>query len=212
MKIHRFIFSPIEVNTYILADDSGDCAIIDCACFDKTECDVLESFISANKLNPVALLTTHCHFDHIFGNRFVLEKYGLKTQFHELDRFYFDNFTAHTARYGFEKDAQPEPMRYIADNETIEFGAITLKAIHVPGHSPGSLVYYNEKENCVFTGDVLFAGSIGRTDLPGGDFDTLVSGIQQKLFTLPASTVVYPGHGAATDIGKEIATNPWFNR
>jgi len=210
MNIYKLVFSPIQVNTYIIAGDSGDCAILDCACFNKKECDMLESFISSNKLNPVVLLNTHCHFDHIFGNKFILEKYNLRTQYHELEKSNNDGFLERIIRSGWKLDAQPEPMRYIADNEIIEFDSVSLKALHVPGHTSGSLAFYSEKEGCVFTGDALFAGSIGRTDLPGGDYDTLIASIQNRLFTLPPSTVVYPGHGDSSEIGNEIASNPWF--
>ena len=210
MNIYKFIFSPIEVNTYIIAGDSGDCAILDCACFNKEERDILESFINSNKLNPVALLNTHCHFDHIFGNKFIFEKYNLKTQYHELEESNRIGFLERIMRSSWKFDAQPEPMRYIADNEIIEFDTVSLKALHVPGHTSGSLALYSEKEGCVFTGDALFAGSIGRTDLPGGDFNMLINSIQKRLFTLPASTTVYPGHGPSSEIGKELTSNPWF--
>ena len=210
MKIYKLVFSPIEVNTYIIAGNSGDCAILDCACFNKEECDILESFIQSNKLNPVALLNTHCHFDHIFGNKFILEKYNLRTQYHEQEESNRDGFMARIMRSGWKLDESPEPERYIADNEIIEFDSVSLKALLVPGHTSGSLAFYSEKGSCVFTGDALFAGSIGRTDLPGGNLDTLKDSIQKKLFTLPASTVVYPGHGDSSEIGKEISTNPWF--
>ena len=212
MKIYKLVFSPIEVNTYIIAGDSGDCAILDCACFDKKERDTLVSFITSNKLNPVALLNTHCHFDHIFGNRFIFEKYNLKSQYHEQEEPVQNSFTQRIMRSGWKFDAPPEPAKYINDNEVIEFDTVSLKALYVPGHTPGSLAFYSEKEGCVFTGDALFAGSIGRTDLQGGDFDTLIDSIQKRLFTLPASTIVYPGHGASTEIGIEIASNPWFKR
>jgi len=210
MKIYKLVFSPIEVNTYIIAGDSGDCAILDCACFNKKECDILESFIESNKFNPVALLNTHCHFDHIFGNKFVFEKYNLKSQYHEQEEFNHNGFIERVMRSGWKLDAPPEPERYIADNEIIEFDSVSLKALHVPGHTLGSLAFYNEKEGYVFTGDALFAGSIGRTDLSGGNLNTLIASIQKKLFTLPASTVVYPGHGSKTEIGIEITSNPWF--
>jgi glyoxylase-like metal-dependent hydrolase (beta-lactamase superfamily II) len=212
MKIYKLVFSPIEVNTYIIAGDSGDCAILDCACFNKAECNALESFLSSHKLNPVVLLNTHCHFDHIFGNKFMFEKYNLRTQYHKSEESNHAGFLERIMRSSWKFDAPPEPMRYIADNEIIEFDSVSLKALHVPGHTSGSLAFYSEKESCVFTGDALFAGSIGRTDLPGGDFNTLIASIQNRLFTLPASTVVYPGHGPETEIGKEIASNPWFNR
>ena len=211
MKIYKLVFSPIEVNTYIIASDSGDCAIIDCACFNKKECDILESFIESNKLNPVVLLNTHCHFDHIFGNKFIFEKYNLKSQYHEQEKSIHDGFMERIMRSGWKFDAPPEPERYIADNEMIEFNSVSLRALHVPGHTSGSLAFYSEKEGCVFTGDALFAGSIGRTDLPGGNFNTLIASIQKRLFTLPPSTVVYPGHGDSSEIGNEITSNPWFN-
>jgi len=210
MKIYKLVFSPIEVNTYIIASDSGDCAIIDCACFNKEECDIFESFIKSHKLNPVVLLNTHCHFDHIFGNKFILEKYNLRTQYHEQEEHNHSGFMERIMRSSWKLDAPPKPMRYIADNELIEFDSICLKALLVPGHTSGSLAFYNEKEGCVFTGDALFAGSIGRTDLPGGDYDTLIASIQNRLFTLPPSTVVYPGHGDSSEIGNEITSNPWF--
>ena len=210
MKTYKFTFSPIEVNTYIIAGDSGDCAIIDCACFNKDECNTLESFISSNKLNPVALLNTHCHFDHIFGNKFIFDRYNLKTQCHKSEESNHTGFLERIMRSSWKFDAPPEPMRYIADNEMIVFDTVSLKALLVPGHTSGSLAFYSEKDDCVFTGDALFAGSIGRTDLPGGNFETLISSIQNKLFTLPASTIIYPGHGPSSEIGKEIATNPWF--
>jgi glyoxylase-like metal-dependent hydrolase (beta-lactamase superfamily II) len=212
MKIYKLVFSPIEVNTYIIAGDSGDCAILDCACFDKKECDTLESFIESKNLNPVVLLNTHCHFDHIFGNKFILEKYNLKTQYHELEESNRNGFLDRILRSGWKLDAQPEPMRYIVDNEIIEFDTVSLKALHVPGHTSGSLAFYSEKEGCVFVGDALFAGSIGRTDLPGGNFDTLIGSIQKRLFTLPTTTIVYPGHGDSSEIGKEITSNPWFKQ
>ena len=210
MKIHKFVFSPIEVNTYIIAGDSGDCAIIDCACFNEQERDTLASFIETNNLNPVVLLNTHCHFDHIFGNKFIFEKYNLRTRHHEQEEANHSGFIERVMRSGWKLDAPPDPASYIEDNELIEFDNVSLKALHVPGHTPGSLAFYSEKNGCVFTGDALFAGSIGRTDLQGGNFDMLINSIQNRLFTLPASTVVYPGHGSRTRIGREITENPWF--
>jgi glyoxylase-like metal-dependent hydrolase (beta-lactamase superfamily II) len=211
MKIKRFIFSPIEENTYVLIDDSGDCAIIDCGCYEKSEFEELENFITENKLNPVLLLNTHCHLDHIFGNRFMQNKYGLRTLCHEKEEYNRTNAAEHALLFGLSMEDSPSPERLLNDNDFVEFGNTKLKALHVPGHSPGSLAFYCEKDNVVFTGDALFPGSIGRTDLPGGDFETLTSSIKTKLFTLPEETVVYAGHGGETTIGKEIRTNPWFN-
>lgn len=211
MEIYRFIFSPIEVNTYVLADNSGDCAIIDCGCYETYESEELASFIDDNKLNPVLLLNTHCHLDHIFGNRFILEKYNLRTHCSEMDEMNRKSSQQHATLFGLTMEMPPEPGKFINDGDSVTFGTTELKALHVPGHTTGSLAFYSEKNGCVFTGDALFAGSIGRTDLEGGDFETLINSIKNKLFILPGSTIVYAGHGGETTIEREMRSNPWFN-
>lgn len=211
MKIFKFVFSPIEVNTYILVEESGDCTIIDCGCYDRQEFRKLEEFIEGHNLNPVLLLNTHCHLDHIFGNRFVLEKYGLKTFSCELDEMNRKDAVSHAMLFGLTMENPPEPAGFISDNQIVSFGTTELVALHVPGHTTGSLAFYSEKNGCVFTGDALFAGSIGRTDLLGGDYSTLIESIKCKLFVLPPSTVVYSGHGNETTIGKELKSNPFFS-
>jgi hydroxyacylglutathione hydrolase len=211
MKISKFVFSPIDVNTYILEDPSGACAILDCGCYDKNETWQLEKFISHNNLHPVLLLNTHCHLDHVFGNKFILEKYGLKTHSSVDDELNRKSAAQHALLFGLTMDTPPEPEEFIDDNQVIMFGNTELLALHVPGHTAGSIAFYSQKDNCVFTGDALFSGSIGRTDLPGGDYDTLIRSIKTKLFVLPPSTVVYSGHGNETTIDKEIRTNPFFN-
>jgi hydroxyacylglutathione hydrolase len=211
MKIFKLVFSPIEVNTYILADDSGDCAILDCGCYDKKECGRLESFIRDKKIKPVLLLNTHCHLDHVFGNNFVLERYGLRTFSSELDEYNRRDAREHAALFGLTMEEPPIPAGFITDNQIVSFGTTELVALLVPGHTSGSLAFYSEKNNCVFTGDALFAGSIGRTDLQGGDYDTLIESIKCRLFVLPPSTVVYAGHGNETTIGQEMKSNPFFH-
>lgn len=210
MEIYKFVFSPIEVNSYILDDKSGDCAIIDCGCYNSEEFEKLATFINQKKLNPTLLLTTHCHLDHIFGNKFILERYNLRTYSSEYDEMNRKNAVQHAMLFGLAMDNQPEPAGFLTDNQVITFGTTELVALHVPGHSAGSLAFYSEKNGCVFTGDALFAGSIGRTDLPGGDFETLIKSIQSKLFVLPPSTIVYPGHGDETTIEREMRSNPYF--
>jgi hydroxyacylglutathione hydrolase len=211
MEIFRFVFSPIEVNTYILADQSGDCAIIDCGCYDKVESERLEKFISDKKINPVLLLNTHCHLDHIFGNKFILEKYNLRTFSSELEEGNRKNAVQHSMLFGLSMENSPVPSGFISHNQVVTFGNTELLALHVPGHSAGSLAFYSEKNGCVFTGDALFAGSIGRTDLPGGGYDILIRSIKNHLFKLPPSTVVYSGHGNETTIEKEMKSNPYFS-
>lgn len=211
MEIFRLVFCPIEVNTYILADQSGDCAIIDCGCYDKIEFNELKTFLNDKKLRPVLLLNTHCHLDHIFGNKYMLQQYNLRTFSNEFEEFNRKNAVKHSLLYGMTMDEPPEPAGFISDNQTISFGSNQLIALHVPGHTAGSIAFYSKEDGVVFTGDALFSGSIGRTDLPGGSYDTLISSIKNKLFVLPSSTVAYPGHGDQTTIGKEMSTNPFFS-
>jgi glyoxylase-like metal-dependent hydrolase (beta-lactamase superfamily II) len=210
MNIHRLVFSPISVNTYILEDGSGECAVIDCGCYDRSEFATLVDFFMEKKLKPVLLLNTHCHLDHVFGNGFMLEKYGLRTLSGEPDEKNRRNATHHAMIFGLEMQEPPEPESFLTDGQEIRFNNIAFRSIHVPGHSPGSMAFYFETEKVVFTGDALFAGSIGRTDLPGGMHETLLESIRQKLLVLPPETIVYPGHGESTDIGTEMRTNPWL--
>jgi hydroxyacylglutathione hydrolase len=210
MEIYKLVFSPIQVNTYVLADKSGDCAIIDCGCYDNGEFKKLTELIEEKKLNPVLLLNTHCHLDHIFGNGLIFEKYGLRSHFSKLEEPNRRNSPNHAMIFGLEMEESPAAEAYIEHNQAVGFGNISLKALHVPGHTAGSLAFYSEAHSCVFTGDALFAGSIGRSDLPGGDFNTLVTSIKSNLLTLPGETVVYSGHGPETTIEKESRTNPWL--
>jgi hydroxyacylglutathione hydrolase len=212
MEIIRLVFNPIEVNTYVLSDESGDCAIIDCGCYDHHEFTELAELLKKKNLNPVLLLNTHCHLDHIFGNGFMLEKYNLRPLSHKEDEKNRKNAVNHAIMFGLSMDEPPEPGGYIIDGQKLSFGNTELLTLHVPGHSRGSVSFYSEKDHTVFTGDALFAGSIGRTDLPGGDFKTLISSIKTRLFTLPEDTEVYPGHGEETTIGFEKETNPYFVR
>jgi len=211
MKIYKLVFSPIQVNTYILAEDSGDCAIIDCGCYDKNESDEFSNFLDDKQLKPVMLLNTHSHLDHIFGNKFILERYGLRAYASELDEINRKNAAQHALIFGLSMDEPPETGGFITDNQIVTFGNTKLLALHVPGHTTGSIAFYSVPDKCVFTGDALFAGSIGRTDLPGGNYEILMNSIREKLFTLPPSTVVYPGHGEKTTIDNEIKTNPFFS-
>jgi hydroxyacylglutathione hydrolase len=210
MEVTKFVFSPIEVNTYVLAAPSGECAIIDCGCYDMEEFSMLTGFIESSGLTPVILLNTHCHLDHIFGNRFVYEKYGLSPISNELEEPNRKNAPAHAMIFGLSMEIPPVPGRYISDRQVVEFAGIKLLALHVPGHTAGSIAYYCESEKCVFTGDALFSGSIGRTDLPGGNYNTLISSIKHQLLTLAPETIVYSGHGSPTTIEMEKNTNQFL--
>ena len=210
MEIFKLVFSPIQVNTYILADQTGECAIIDCGCYDRNEFSAFVDFIKSKRLTPVLLLNTHCHLDHIFGNGFIKEKYKLSPWSSELEEPNRKNAVNHSMLFGLSMDIPPEPAGFISDKQKLVFGGTSLLALHVPGHAPGSIAFYSESDGCVFTGDALFAGSIGRTDLPGGNFETLISSIKNQLLILPGQTVVYSGHGPVTTIEREMNTNQYL--
>lgn len=211
MKIHSFVFSPISVNTYVVEADNGECAVIDCGCYDDNEFSQLTGFLEKNSLKPVLLLNTHCHLDHIFGNGKMLEKYGLKTKACKTEEENRKNAPVHAMLYGMEMEAPPEIGEHIGDGESVAFADITFEALYVPGHSAGSIAWYCKDDGCVFTGDALFAGGVGRSDLPGGNHDQLIRNIKGRLLTLPSDTVVYPGHGESSTIGAEKKDNPWLS-
>lgn len=211
MKIYKEVFSPIDVNTYIITGDGTACIVIDCGCYGKTEEKRLADLLSSLKLEPVLLLNTHCHLDHIFGNAVMLEKYGLRSWFHEEEKFNHLTSPKHAIMFGLTMEPPPEPAGYLSDGEIITSAGLDLEVIAVPGHSSGGVAFYSRENGVVFTGDALFAGSIGRSDLPGGNHQQLLDNIRNRLFTLPPDTVVYPGHGPETTIGEEIKSNPFFS-
>lgn len=212
MNIKVFEFNPIAVNTYVLYDETGECVIIDAACFFPNEQQELLSFINNNKLVVKHLLNTHLHFDHVFGVNFMEEQFDVKMKAHKADEFLLASMQQQMAMFGFPANGKyiPTMGEYINENDIIEFGNQKLSIMSVPGHSPGSIVFYNKKENLVISGDVLFNGSIGRTDLPQGDHNLLIDGIKTKLLVLPEDTVVYPGHGPSTTIKGEKQMNPFL--
>ena len=210
MKIKEFVFNPFQENTYVLYDDTSECVIIDAGCYNREEDDMLEAFIKVLKLKPVALLNTHCHIDHIFGNAFVYKRYGLQPQIHALEEVVLEAAPRICEMYGLQMRTTPSGLITLTDKGIFHFGNTDLKMIHVPGHSPGSICFYHEEEGKLIGGDVLFQGGIGRTDLPGGDLQTLLIGIQQQLFILPDEVVVYSGHGPQTTIGYEKQYNPFL--
>ena len=211
MKIHHLVFSPFEVNTYIVTDKSKECVIIDPACNNKQEQEYLLKFIKENNLKPVKLLNTHCHLDHVFGNKFVCDTFNLETEASKDEEFNLDNAANAAKLYGVQME-EPYPIKkYIKEGEKIKFGFSELDILHIPGHTSGSLVFHSADEKFAIAGDVLFNGSIGRTDLPGGNYETLISQIKLKLFNLDDDTDIYPGHGPQTTVGNEKNDNPFFS-
>lgn len=211
MEIKIFEFNPVAENTYVLYDDTHECVIIDAGCFYPDERHGLLNFILNNDLIVKHLLNTHLHFDHVFGNAFVKEQFQILPKANKEDEFLLDGMDAQLRMFGFpEMEKTPGIETYIKENDVIEFGNQKLIVLEVPGHSPGSVAFYNEQDKCVFSGDVLFRGSIGRTDLTRADHGQLMESIRTKLFTLPMETTVYPGHGPATTIREEMKNNPFF--
>ena len=212
MKIRSFTFNEFEENTYILYDETGACAIVDPGCNTRSEQNDLVRFIEENQLKPELLLNTHCHIDHVFGNRFVADTYNLSLTANEKETDVLNSASAVAMMYQMNYEPSREIQTFLYHDDKIRFGDTTLKVIFTPGHSPGSISFYCEATGIVIAGDVLFLNSIGRTDLPGGDYDVLIHSIRTQLFTLPDGTKVFPGHGNSTSIGFEKQFNPFFQK
>ncbi len=212
MDIKIFVNNPWEENTIVLYDDTKEAAVIDCGCFLEEERRAVQSFLTKKGLKPVVLLNTHLHPDHIFGNGFMKKTYGLETQAGEEDNFLIRHAVEYAAMLGITGISQPpEAGKFLKDGDVIRFGESELEAIAVPGHSPGGLCFYSKKDKLLIAGDVLFAGSVGRSDLPGGNGTQLLEAIRSRLFVLDGDVKVVPGHGPATTIEKERKHNPFFH-
>ena len=211
IKIQSFAFNGFQENTYVLFDESKKCIIIDPGCYEQNEKLELERFIVDNELEPVKLINTHCHIDHVLGNRFVAEKWSLDLEMHELDLPTLHSVKDYCQLYGFHNyEESPEPSTFLKEGDKIHFGNSSLDVLFTPGHAPGHIVLYSNEQHFVIGGDVLFQMSIGRTDLPGGDYDTLINSIKDKLLPLDEQTKVYSGHGPSTTIGYEKTNNPFL--
>jgi len=209
LKVKVFVFNPIMENTYLLYDETQEAIIIDCGASNEREEKQLADFIKENNLKLKRLLTTHLHYDHLLGNGFIYETYGLKPEYNKSEET-VSEIKELNAALAPARCKQIEAGHFIENEEEIVFGNTALKALLTPGHSIGSLSYYSEKDECVFSGDTLFHHDIGRTDLPGGNYDELINSIRNQLFTLPDNTVVYPGHESPTTIEEEKLNNPYF--
>jgi len=210
-NIQSFTNNPYQENTYILYDESGECAIIDPGMETAAEQNAVVNFIKEKHLKPVLLLNTHCHIDHVLGNKFIFDQYGLKPKFNKGELELLEAVAAYAPSMGIRYEVSPLPDEYLPETGIVKFGNTELMLIFAPGHSPAHLCFYDKNANLLIAGDVLFRNSIGRTDLPGGSFTQLVDNIEQKLFKLPDDCTVYPGHGPETTIGFEKQTNPFLN-
>lgn len=211
LKIQSFTFNPFQENTYILYNDQKECVIIDPGMYTASEQNQLDAFIKENQLKPIQLINTHCHIDHIFGNNYCVNKYRLELFIHKKEIPVLESGLQTAKIYGLNYDESPMATQFIDESNVIKIGNETLSIIFTPGHSPGSLSFYSQSNQFVIVGDALFFQSIGRTDLPGGDYDTLIESIQNQLMILPNETTVYSGHGTETTIGHEKLYNPFLN-
>lgn len=211
-QIKTFTFSPIQENTYLLYNEQNQVIIIDPGCYFDDERETLARFIDENHLIPQLLLNTHCHLDHVFGNKWVYETYGLHLHLHSEEKKVLEFAPASGLMWNLPFDQYNGPLIELEPGTEIQLGDDRLKILFTPGHSPGHVCFYSEAQHFIIGGDVLFKESIGRTDLPGGNFETLIKSIKQELLTLPENTEVYSGHGPSTQIGHEKKHNPFLQR
>lgn len=213
MNIKKFTFNPWQENTYIVYDETGECALVDMGCISKDDQMAVKTFVDDHDLKVKYLLNTHLHIDHILGNAFAKATYNAPLLAHENDEFLIENAATYAEQIGFKLQANPPSAdQFIDEGDIIELGETKLKVMHVPGHSPGSLVYYHEASGILLSGDVLFYESIGRTDLIYGNHSALIKGITSKILSLPDETQIHPGHGPQTSIAHEKTHNPFLKQ
>lgn len=210
LKIKSFIFSPIQENTYLLYNEFNHCAIVDPGCYFDAEKEELTQFIKDNSLRVIHLLNTHCHLDHVFGNKYVAKTYSLTPQIHKNEEQVLAFAPTSGLMYDLPFDNYTGQLLFLKQGDVVSIGKDELVVIEAPGHSPGHICFYNKAQGFLIGGDVLFNRSIGRTDLPGGNYEELIKNIKQKLLVLPNKTIVYSGHGETTTIGEEKVENPYL--
>lgn len=211
LSIDTLVFNSFQVNTYVVRNEDGDCLVIDPAFYSPEELRSFDQYISSNGLKIQGQLNTHCHVDHVLGIKHMRNTYNCPLRAHPDEAALLNNAPLMGEVFGLKVEELSGIDQAVSDKESISIGKESLEAILVPGHSPGSLSYYSREAGFVITGDALFQGSIGRTDLPGGDFDTLIESIRSRLLTLPPDTIVYPGHGDPTSVKEELANNPFLS-
>jgi glyoxylase-like metal-dependent hydrolase (beta-lactamase superfamily II) len=207
MQIKRFVFNKFKVNTYIVSNSARECIIIDAGCYTEQEKATTTAYIRAENLKPIGIYNTHGHVDHVLGNAFLSQQYQLPTYLHPADLYNLDYTKEHGKIYYFNVEQPPAPQPL---GDEVTFGSVTLHVLHTPGHTKGGVIFYSSKDEVAFTGDTLFAGCIGRTDLPGGDYDEIMHSLHTQLLSLPDDTDVLAGHGYATQIGRERLQNPFL--
>lgn len=210
LQIHQLTFNPFAENTYLIEDENKNVMIIDPGMYGPGENQRFQEYIQHQGLKPVRLLLTHAHLDHVFGVDWVCKTYGLKPELHKDDAAIYNSAQSVALQYGLQMGPLPEVVLSLESDGNIAFGGTDIQCLFTPGHSPGSISFYNKQDQWLIGGDVLFQGSIGRTDLPGGDYQTLIDSITTKFMSLPDNVVVYSGHGPMTNIGQERISNPFL--
>lgn len=210
INIASFVFSPIQENTYVVYNDHNECMIVDPGCYFPEEKQALKQWIEDRGLQVKKLLNTHGHLDHVFGNQFVADTWGVQPWLHPTEEALYNLAPVSAQRYGLPFDFYAGPKHWLKEGVDVEFGKDSFEVFFTPGHSPGSVSFYHKAQGILLSGDVLFKNSVGRTDLPGGSMDVLINSIKTQLLVLPDATVVYSGHGPATTIGEERLSNPFF--
>jgi len=210
MNIASFTFNDFSENTFVLSDETKQCCIVDPGCNNAQEESQLVDYIESNNLKPVRLVNTHCHIDHVLGNKFVADKYKLPLTAHKGEEVVLSNMDSIGKIYNIPYKQSPEITEFLDEGDILKFGNVELEVLFTPGHSPASISFFHRSTKQLIAGDVLFAGSIGRTDLPGGNYDTLIGHIKNKFMPLDDDVKVYCGHGPSTTIGAERNTNPFL--
>jgi hydroxyacylglutathione hydrolase len=209
--LKNFVFNELEVNAFVLHDESGASLIVDPGCKNPVQQQNLKRYITENNLHPQCIVLTHGHFDHVAGTAWAKSEFSCPLMMHRDDLFLVKDAVQHASLFGIRLENPPLPDKFLEEGDHIKLGNTDIQILHVPGHSPGSICLYMASDNLLISGDVLFKSSIGRTDLFGGDYDLLIRGIREKLMTLPRDTEVWPGHGPSTTIGAELDTNPFLS-
>jgi len=210
MNFKVFVFNSFQVNMMVCSNETRECVFIDAACQTPGEQQELLNYVQQHELIPKALINTHGHIDHVIGNEFVTSTWNIPFYIHRDDLQLLGQVPCYAEMFGFGSPKLPEPAGFLNDNDVFRFGTTEFQVIHIPGHSAGGVAFYARKEGILFAGDVLFRGSVGRSDLPGGDHNLLIQSIRDRLFVLPGATIVWPGHGPSTTIEYEQQTNPYL--
>lgn len=204
LHVETFVFNPFQVNTYIISNETKQCLIIDPGCSNSQEENILLQHIEKQKLKPIYCIATHGHIDHILGAKIICDTFNIPFLLHKNDEPFIDQMEVYAAAFSITIDKKPKVSGYLEEDKKLILGNNTLSIIHLPGHSKGGCGIYAKNDNFLITGDTIFeGGGIGRVDLPGGDYNTLINSIKEKVLQLPENTVIYPGHGYKSNIANE---------